>query len=155
MRMAVKLCSIEYSFFTCRRPMSQVSNLHRTSELRLRVFAGPNGSGKSTIVNAVRGSEVNGYPIDLGVFINADEITDLLKKNRFDFSQYKGIKPSLEDLIYFAEHSGLLGKNFPSNNFRRSFALTDNRIELHSELQAEQLGQQNPRKLIYSALSSE
>jgi predicted ABC-type ATPase len=36
---------------------------------RLRIFAGPNGSGKSTMINIVRD-----YGVDMGVYVNADEI---------------------------------------------------------------------------------
>jgi predicted ABC-type ATPase len=38
-------------------------------KLRLRIFAGPNGSGKSTIIDIIRKQG-----IDLGIYVNADEI---------------------------------------------------------------------------------
>lgn len=37
--------------------------------VRLRMFAGPNGSGKSTIIEIIRKQG-----IDLGIYVNADEI---------------------------------------------------------------------------------
>ena len=40
-----------------------------TDTKRLRIFAGPNGSGKSTIINIIRNKK-----IDLGIYLNADEI---------------------------------------------------------------------------------
>lgn len=43
-------------------------------ERRMRVFAGPNGSGKSTIIESVRKEVVGGFPVDLGEYINADDI---------------------------------------------------------------------------------
>ena len=52
---------------------------------RLRVFAGPNGSGKTTITRIVAGA---GY--DLGVYVNADDIKQILTKQReLDFAQYQ------------------------------------------------------------------
>lgn len=45
------------------------------SAKRMRVFAGPNGSGKTTIFKEIlRNSKVN-----LGVYVNADEIEMQLK----------------------------------------------------------------------------
>ncbi len=45
---------------------------------RLRIFAGPNGSGKSTILKSI----LNNKNIDLGVYVNADDIEALLHKNK-------------------------------------------------------------------------
>lgn len=54
---------------------------------RLRVFAGPNGSGKSTITRIVA---EEGY--DLGVYVNADDIKQVLIKSReLDFNKYQVI----------------------------------------------------------------
>jgi predicted ABC-type ATPase len=52
---------------------------------RMRVFAGPNGSGKTTIFKgALLDNKVN-----LGVYVNADEIEEQLKTNKqFDFMSY-------------------------------------------------------------------
>lgn len=56
-----------------------------SSQKRLRIFAGPNGSGKSTIINIVRN-----YGIDLGVYVNADDIKEqFLKSHSLDFSKYE------------------------------------------------------------------
>jgi predicted ABC-type ATPase len=62
-----------------------------TPELRLRVLAVPNGSGKSKIIKSVRNTDINGHPIDLGYYINADDITQSLKKEKFSLSSF-GIK---------------------------------------------------------------
>lgn len=52
---------------------------------RLRIFAGPNGSGKSTLVQLVEKLH-----IDLGIFINADEIKKKINAHRFlDFTVYQ------------------------------------------------------------------
>lgn len=45
---------------------------------RLRIFAGPNGSGKSTIINIVKE-----HGVDMGVYVNADEIKKEFQKNEF------------------------------------------------------------------------
>lgn len=57
-------------------------------KLRLRVFAGPNCSGKSTIIKSVRNTDINRHPIDFGYYINADDITQLLRKENFSFLHY-------------------------------------------------------------------
>ncbi|WKZ64877.1 MAG: hypothetical protein QY325_08860 [Flavobacteriales bacterium] len=49
---------------------------------RLRVFAGPNGSGKSIMKQQVMRTEVSGRPVNLGVYVNADEIAAILRKRR-------------------------------------------------------------------------
>jgi len=55
-----------------------------TPTKRLRIFAGPNGSGKSSLVKLVE--KLN---VDLGIFINADEIKKELNSHRFlDFTSY-------------------------------------------------------------------
>jgi len=56
------------------------------STKRMRVFAGPNGSGKTTIFKEIlRNSKVN-----LGVYINADEIEMQLKEYQtVDFNQFQ------------------------------------------------------------------
>ncbi|AFU69949.1 addiction module toxin protein, zeta toxin-like protein [Psychroflexus torquis ATCC 700755] len=43
---------------------------------RLRMFAGPNGSGKTTVFNEIKIE----YDLDLGIYLNADEIEKKLKK---------------------------------------------------------------------------
>lgn len=55
-----------------------------TQQKRLRIFAGPNGSGKSTIIKIVR--ELG---VDLGVYINADDIkNEFLKNGYIDFDSF-------------------------------------------------------------------
>lgn len=55
---------------------------------RIRVFAGPNGSGKSTVVTHVKEMLVEGYPIDLGTVVNADEIAQALRAGALLFSDF-------------------------------------------------------------------
>ena len=49
-----------------------------SQQKRLRIFAGPNGSGKSTIINIVKE-----HGIDIGVYVNADEIKKEFEKSNF------------------------------------------------------------------------
>lgn len=50
---------------------------------RVRIFAGPNGSGKSSIKSIVEDK------VNLGTYVNADEIKVLLSRQReLDFSMY-------------------------------------------------------------------
>ena len=51
---------------------------------RLRIFAWPNGSGKSTLINIVKS-----HGIDMGIYVNADEIKVDLDNNKvLDFNKY-------------------------------------------------------------------
>lgn len=53
---------------------------------RMRVFAGPNGSGKTTIFKGI----LDENKINLGVYVNADEIEETLKSNlKIDFANYQ------------------------------------------------------------------
>ena len=49
-----------------------------SQQKRLRIFAGPNGSGKSTIINIV-----TEHSVDMGVYVNADEIKKEFQKKEF------------------------------------------------------------------------
>jgi predicted ABC-type ATPase len=71
---------------------------------RLRMFAGPNGSGKSTVFDEIKSK----YDLDLGVYLNADEIEKKLKK-----------KNSINILDYNLPIE--VGNNF--NNFLKSHSL--------------------------------
>ncbi len=99
------------------------------SQLRLRVFAGPNGSGKSTIVKAVAETVINDKKIDLGTYINADDIAFALHQNKFSFRSYK-ITTSGRELLNFATSSGLLNKTFTRQMLSNSFSLSSNSLIL-------------------------
>lgn len=65
------------------------------AKIRLRIFAGPNGSGKTTFV---QNFPEFGEKIKLGVYINADDIEALLKKDQaLNFGPYK-ISISTEEI---------------------------------------------------------
>lgn len=83
---------------------------------RLRVFAGPNGSGKSTIIKTIQQHKQNGKQLNMGCYINADDIAQDLKNNAFSFYTYH-IIGSRKQLLDFANTSGLLGADFYSDSF--------------------------------------
>ncbi|MEO7906527.1 MAG: hypothetical protein ABIT06_06110 [Saprospiraceae bacterium] len=109
-------------------------------ELRLRIFAGPNGSGKTTIINAIRDTIVDGIKVDFGIYINADDIADALLKNNFSFFRYK-IYPTKNDIISFAQSSGLLDIHFSLIRLKSMFSIRDNRINLFSLKYVQNLAQ--------------
>ena len=56
--------------------------------LRLGVFAGPNGSGKTTVLKFIKGLKIDGRKIDLGYYVNADDIAGDLVKAGISFKKY-------------------------------------------------------------------
>lgn len=66
----------------------------------MRVFAGPNGSGKTTIFKGM----LNEKEIDLGIYVNADEIEEELSKSgTLDFSKFQIVVSPDEVVRYFQE----------------------------------------------------
>lgn len=96
-------------------------------ELRLRVFAGPNGSGKSTIIKAIKNTKVNGHLVDLGIYINADDIAQRLLEGKFSFSRYH-THVSKSEILEFAHQSGLLDKSFSVAVLKTMFTMAGNSI---------------------------
>ena len=102
----------------------------------MRIFAGPNGSGKSTIVE-----QVKNMPTDLGVYINADDITLALCEKRFTFSSYS-IKANRDEFIRTALASGLINKSFPKKKeFLNSFYWIEGTITLQHPKYSAKLAQ--------------
>lgn len=117
--------------------MSDNSN---TDQLRLRVFAGPNGSGKSTIIQSVKNTTINDRKIDLGIYINADDIAGLLRNNKFSFAPYQ-ISVTKKEFIRFAELSGLLTPEFNKAVLQKLFKLKGKDLLLSTVKSHEQLAQ--------------
>lgn len=122
-------------------------------ELRLRVFAGPNGSGKSAIVNEVRQTKVNGYPLDIGMFINADDIGKALSEGSFSFKNFD-IEFSKKSLLNFADSSGLLDNHFDFEDLKSSITLYDGIVKLKDAVHSERVAQIIARYLRELMLSS-
>lgn len=101
-----------------------------TPQLRLRVFAGPNGSGKSTVIKRIRETEVNeNVKLDVGVYINADDIAQSLKINKFSFQPYE-VDCTIENLVKFGETSGLLSGDFSVEQFSKSITISGRKLSL-------------------------
>lgn len=109
-------------------------------QLRLRVFAGPNGSGKSTVIKEIMGNKVGGKEIDFGIYINADDIAIKLSTNTFSLKPYD-ISGSLENILDFAEYSGLLMNGFEYNDLKSSINVTRHKIILTKLQYSERIAQ--------------
>ena len=117
-----------------------MANNSNTDQLRLRVFAGPNGSGKSTIIQSVKNTIVNGRKIDLGIYINADDIATLLINNKFSFTPYQ-VSVTKKQFIVFAETSGLLTPEFNTAALQKLIKLQRNGTMLSVAKNREQVAQ--------------
>ena len=92
---------------------------------RLRIFAGPNGSGKSTIINIVRDQG-----IDLGIFVNADDIKVSFDSEGYvDFTSYNIIvsKMEIEDKL----KNSFFFPDSQSDEIIAHLTLTNNKLSLH------------------------
>lgn len=79
----------------------------------MRVFAGPNGSGKSMMYKQVRTTVVDDRPVNLGSYLNPDDIAKTLKDTgELDLKNAFGIERNRASLIRFAHSSGLLRGGF-------------------------------------------
>ena len=106
----------------------------------MRVFAGPNGSGKSTVIESVRQYQVDGWPVDFGYYINADDIAKELRSKSLPFSRF-GIRVTDKEFRAIALASGLINDGFSTNEFSASFTLSRNRIYLKNPAADERLAQ--------------
>ena len=97
---------------------------------RFRLFAGPNGSGKSTIIRNVKNTQINGHSIDLGVYVNADDIAVYLTKNTFDFTAYETGNITMADLAEYAAVSGLFRNGFNEEALNAAVSITGTKVLL-------------------------
>ena len=65
--------------------------------------------------------------IDFGIYINADDIAKNLKKSHFSFGPYQ-LQPDRNELLHFAQNSGLLRLAFHYDNFCSSFQLEGKKL---------------------------
>jgi predicted ABC-type ATPase len=108
--------------------------------LRLRVFAGPNGSGKTTVIRSIRKQKVNGRKVDLGYFVNADDIAEDLTNRGVSFKKYS-IKTTPAEFREYALKSGLINEGFNESLFLKSFKLRANHLILSTRTHKENLAQ--------------
>ena len=86
--------------------------------------------------------KIGGWPIDFGIYINADDIAKDLRSNTFSFSQYKLSNVSRKEFISSTLSSGLIGADFTEKNFRRSFSIIGGEeLTLNTKKYDEQLAQ--------------
>jgi len=98
------------------------------STKRLRIFAGPNGSGKSTLVKVVENLH-----IDLGIYINADNIKiSLNSDNYLDFSKFN-LTLNLEYLKTCFQDSSLY-KLADGDNLLSCLSVTDNQLFISNQV---------------------
>ncbi len=117
-----------------------MTSVKSTTALRMRVFAGPNGSGKSTIIQAVRDYKIKSIPLDFGIYINADDIVQLLLKNKFNFTDYS-ITTTNDEFKHIVLHSGLINIDFTEQKFISGYVLKNNKIKLTDTSIVEQFAQ--------------
>lgn len=110
---------------------------------RLRVFAGPNGSGKSTMYKTVKETVVNGRSVDLGVYLNPDDIAhELRTTGQLDLLKAYGVRPSGRLALYhFAKRAGLLRGTFDANAIRSGCRLMGARFILKTPVHVEAFAQ--------------
>lgn len=92
---------------------------------RLRMFAGPNGSGKSTIFNKISSQ------FDLGIYLNADEIEQILsKEHKINLHDFKLSSSSNEGGFETFLHNHSLYKKAISEGFKIDLECNKNIISI-------------------------
>lgn len=79
------------------------------------------------MVRSIQAIEIDGYPIDFGVNINADELTVLLRRGAFNFKVFE-LKAEQAHFQKFALDSGILGKGESLDGFANAYRLEANRL---------------------------
>lgn len=83
---------------------------------------------------------VNGKPIFLGIYINADDIAAAIKKNAFSFIKYE-IECTKQDILDYAKSSGLLISGLNVGELEKSFELRASKIHLVEKKHSDRLAQ--------------
>ncbi len=117
----------------------------------MRVFAGPNGSGKSSVIEYVKKQKVEGFPIDFGIYVNADDIARSLREDTFTFSKYE-IDVSNKEFHAIALASGLINAQFTDEQFNSCYTFSNGKIKL-KPLSAKKVNINNPDERIAQVLA--
>lgn len=95
---------------------------------RMRVFAGPNGSGKTTMFKAL----LHEKQINLGIYVNADDIEVALNTNSLlDFNNY-GINADCHDLIQYFRESTFAPVKRNEPDMWEKLTLSQNKLYVHT-----------------------
>jgi predicted ABC-type ATPase len=112
-----------------------------TRQPRLRVFAGPNGSGKTSVIEYIRTYKANNRFVDLGYYVNADDIVKELKKKKgFSFSQFD-FQAENAEFKQIVSNSGLLNSDFSLEKLVNIYEITGNNIRCLQHTEIERLAQ--------------
>lgn len=109
-----------------------------TSSKRLRIFAGPNGSGKSSVIKFIQDYTTSEKHLDFGIYINADDLVQELRKELFTFLKYQ---TDAKDFREIAQKSGLINDNFPVNEFDTSYYIKGDKIIIKEYNHIERIAQ--------------
>lgn len=90
---------------------------------RMRVFAGPNGSGKTTIFKEI----LNKEKINLGVYINADEIEIDLSSGKLNFDKFQ-IVTTNDVLRTYISNSGFATAKRNEPDLAQKLTVIDNEL---------------------------
>jgi len=105
------------------------------------VFAGPNGSGKSTIIKEILSTKVNeNRKLDVGIYINADDIAQHLKNGKFSFKPYE-VTANKDELLAFAVSQGLLYGGLSEEDFASTFTVSEKQLIISSNMHLDRLAQ--------------
>lgn len=108
---------------------------------RIRIFAGPNGSGKSTIIESIRNAKIQNRYIDFGIYINADDIAQELRKySRISLLEF-GNKINKRKLVHITVTSGLLDGSLDEEKFKKLFVISNNYFVLKNQNFVEEIAQ--------------
>jgi predicted ABC-type ATPase len=95
----------------------------------MRVFAGPNGSGKTTIFKEILQSKA----VNLGVYVNADEIEALLREGRLSFHAFL-LQPTIEDIQNWFKHSKFASVKRNEPELWKKLTLTGNVVQIDTDI---------------------
>ena len=95
-------------------------------EKRLRIFAGPNGSGKSTILQLLPST------VDLGYYINADDIERSITQGLGISLKKYGIKANTDILYNFFEQSSFVKEKSDLDKLKSIFFVERNSLKVKS-----------------------
>lgn len=99
---------------------------------RMRVFAGPNGSGKTTIFKGI----LEAANVNLGVYVNADEIEASLKKDKqLDFAAF-GINVDTKTVHDFFRESKFSPFKRKESDLYRKISIVNNILTTTASIDA-------------------